>query len=75
MALLYRNGRPYLYKSSREGGRVVCRYQGSGETAVLIAQMEAIESQERESEAERHRDLCRQFDAVDEARGGPVRVD
>ena len=66
MALVYRNGRPYLYKSSREGGRVVCRYQGSGEAAVLIAQIEAIEGQERDEDAERQRDLCRRFDAVDE---------
>ncbi len=65
MALVYRNGRPYRYKSSREGGRVVCRYQGSGETAVLIDQIDAIEREERDSEAERHRDLWRQLDAVD----------
>jgi hypothetical protein len=64
MALVYRNGRPYLYNSSREGGRVVCRYQGSGEAAVLIAQIEAMESRERDDEAEAQREVCRRFDAV-----------
>ena len=51
MALVYRNGRAYSYKTSREGGRVVCRYQGSGEIALLIEQFEALDRFEREAQA------------------------
>src|SRR5512143_2356689 len=50
MALIYRNGRPYLYRPIRRGGRVTSEYVASGESAVLIARMEALERDERDSQ-------------------------
>lgn len=46
MALVYRNGRPYLYRSKRRGGKVTSEYVASGESALLIARMEQIERDE-----------------------------
>lgn len=43
-----RGGRAYFYQSERVGTRVVSRYVGSGETACLLAKLEAIERQKRE---------------------------
>ena len=37
MAIVYRNGRPYLYRSIRRGGRVTSEYVASGVDAMLIA--------------------------------------
>jgi hypothetical protein len=45
MALTYRRGWPYLYKSVRRGGRVTSEYVASGESAALIDRMEAIDRQ------------------------------
>jgi hypothetical protein len=54
MAIVYRNGRPYLYKSVRRGSHVTSEYLGSGEDALLI---DAIEGFDREDkEYERYRD-------------------
>lgn len=50
MALVYRGGRPYLYKSIRRDGRVTSEYVASCESAVLISRMEAIETDERDFE-------------------------
>jgi hypothetical protein len=36
MAIVYRNGRPYCYRSERRGDRVASTYMGSGEDAILI---------------------------------------
>lgn len=36
-----RNGRLYYYQKVREGGKVISRYLGRGELAVLIGQFEA----------------------------------
>ena len=38
MGVVYRNGRPYAYRSKRVGGRVVCEYMGSGKLAALRAE-------------------------------------
>ena len=64
MALVHRNGRAYYYKSSREGGRVVCRYQGAGTNAVLMALLDAGEREDREAEA---RDARAERDALEAA--------
>ena len=40
MALVHRNGRPYLYRSVRRGGRVTSEYMGGGIDAQLIAALE-----------------------------------
>jgi hypothetical protein len=52
MALIYRNGRPYLYRSVRCSGRVTSEYRGSGECAVLIDRLDVIERDR--AEADRH---------------------
>jgi hypothetical protein len=36
MAVVYRNGRPYVYNSVRRDGRVTSEYGGCGELAALI---------------------------------------
>jgi hypothetical protein len=43
-----RGGKQYYYRKEREGGRVRSVYVGRGETARLIAQLEAMRSDERE---------------------------
>ncbi len=40
----------YYYRKERAGGRVRSVYVGSGETASLIAQLDAIHSDEREGQ-------------------------
>jgi len=45
-----RNGRRYYYRKERDGGKVRSVYVGGGETASLIAQLDAIENDEREGE-------------------------
>ncbi len=50
MVLVYRNGRPRLQRSVRRGGRVTTEYVASGESAVLIARMGALERDERDSQ-------------------------
>jgi hypothetical protein len=48
MALVYRNGRPYLYRSIRRDGRVTSEYRGSGEWTIDTAKLEALEREDRE---------------------------
>lgn len=43
-----RGGREYYYRKEREDGRVRSVYVGGGETARMIAQLEAMRSDERE---------------------------
>ena len=50
MALVYRNGRPYLYKSIRRGGRVTSEYRGSGETALIIGMFDVVDTDKREEQ-------------------------
>ncbi len=71
MALVYRNGRPYLYRSVRRGGRVTSEYLGRGIDAQLIAALEADERDwkrfDREqalSEREQVEDLERALDEL-----------
>ena len=52
MALVYRGGRPYLYKSVRRGGRVTSEYVASGESAVLISRLEAAGRQREDDRRE-----------------------
>jgi hypothetical protein len=52
MALVYRNGRIYSYKSVRRNGRVTSEYRGSGELAVLIGALDAEEERDREAKRE-----------------------
>ena len=44
-----RNGRSYYYRKERDGQRVRSVYVGTGETARLLAQFDALLKDERES--------------------------
>jgi hypothetical protein len=50
MAMIYRDGRPYLYKSVRRDGRVTSEYVTSGAAAVLIDRLETIDKDKRDYE-------------------------
>src|SRR5437899_3277795 len=50
MALIYRNGRPYLYRSIRRGEQVTSEYVASGESATFFALLDAGRREEREGE-------------------------
>jgi hypothetical protein len=67
MALIYRNGRPYLYRSVRRGGRVTTEYRASGEVALLIARMETIERDEQDFERWQGREERKRFDDLERA--------
>ena len=50
MALEKRGGNYYYYKKEREGNRVISTYYGKGELAVLIAQMDEFDRQDKHFE-------------------------
>ena len=58
MAMEWRKGRLYYYRSERVGGRVVKRYGGAGRTGELCAAIDAMTARERELEREEARDLA-----------------
>jgi hypothetical protein len=71
MGIVYRNGRPYLYESVWEGGRVTSRYVGRGEDALLINALKTVDRDEQdyqryEQQVERKRliDLERGLDEL-----------
>jgi hypothetical protein len=67
MALIYRNGRPYLYRSVRREGHVTSVYIGCGETALLIAAYEAIERESSDLETMIRQGVWRDLDEIDQA--------
>jgi hypothetical protein len=76
MALVYRDGRPYLYRSFRRNGRVTSEHVASGAAAILIDQIETVDRDERHyqnwhegEERKRFEELERGLDALcEEAR-------
>jgi hypothetical protein len=73
MGLVYRNGRPYLYRSIRRGGRVTSEYLARGEDAFLIHALEkddrdklSFDRQEARSERKQLDDLERALDELAE---------
>ncbi len=64
MGLETRGSRTYLYKKRRIGGRVVSQYVAGGETAQLIATLEAYEREAREMERHAQRAEADQIDAL-----------
>lgn len=50
MAWEERGGKSYYYRKERDGGRVRSIYVGSGETAGLIAQLDAMREREQEGQ-------------------------
>ena len=67
MGLIYRNGRPYLYRSIRRGGRVTTEYLASGEVALLSDALEQIERDERDFERRRGQEERKRFDDLERA--------
>ena len=67
MGLVYRNGRPYLYRSVRRAGRVTSQYTASGVDAFLIAALEENERDERRCELEQIRAERREADDLERA--------
>jgi hypothetical protein len=61
------NGRRYLYRSVRAGGRVRSEYIGKGEVAELIARKEAVERDRREWERYKDREEREEVDRVERA--------
>lgn len=47
MAIVFRGGRAYAYRSIRRNGRVTSEYRGSGDVVALIALLEAEDREER----------------------------
>ena len=50
MAVVYRNGRPYLYESVRRNGRVTSEYKGCGELAFLAGQVDRLVREQEDAE-------------------------
>ena len=67
MALVYRNGRPYLYRSVRRGGRVTSEYMGLGIDAQLIAALETDEQQWERFDREQARNERKEADDLERA--------
>lgn len=67
MGLVYRNGRPYLYRSVRRGGRVTSEYLASGPDALLIGALQADDRDGRRSDRERIRGERKEIDDVERA--------
>src|SRR5262245_58220161 len=67
MGLIYRDGRPYLYRSIRRAGRVTSEYRGSGECALLINALETIERDDRDFDRWRERSERRELDILERA--------
>jgi hypothetical protein len=55
----------YYTRSKKVGGRVVREYVGTGETAALIARLDAIERQERRERKDLSREEKAGLDALD----------
>ena len=67
MALVYRNGRPYLYRSVRRGGRVTSEYVAGGIDAQLIAALEADDRDCKRFDRELARDERKRADDLERA--------
>src|SRR5262249_47848820 len=67
MGLVYRDGRPYLYRSVRRAGRVTSEFVASGIDAWLIAAVEADDRDNRRCDLEEVRAERRELDALERA--------
>jgi len=66
MAWETRNGRGRYYtRSRRSGGQVIRQYIGTGEVAQAIADLDALDREQRREVAEAFRAECVRLDAVD----------
>jgi hypothetical protein len=67
MAVVYRNGRAYLYRSVRRGGRVTSEYMAGGIDAQLIDALEADEREWKRFDREEVRNERKQADDLERA--------
>jgi hypothetical protein len=67
LGLVYRDGRPYLYRSSRRGGRVTSQYVASGIDAQLIAALEADDRDWKQFDRQQARSERKQLDDLERA--------
>src|SRR5215203_616504 len=67
MALVHRNGKAYLYRSVRRGGRVTSEYVAGGRDAVIIASLETIDRDKRDYERWRDRKVRRELAELERA--------
>ena len=67
MGIVYRNGRPYLYRSVRRGGRVTSEFVASGTDALLIAALQEDERDGRRFDLERIRSERKEADDLERA--------
>ena len=65
MGLVIRNGRSYLYRRVRKGGKVTSEYAGSGDFATLAGRLEALEREERRRELAEERNERDRLEAED----------
>src|SRR5262245_54697650 len=55
----------YYTRSKKVNGRVICEYIGAGRVAELVAQMDAIERQQRQAERDAERAERAELEALD----------
>lgn len=67
MAFETRKNGSYYYRKERDGERVRSVYVGSGETAMLIALLDAAEREEQEAERQKERTKRAEIEAHDAA--------
>ena len=67
MGLVYRNGRPYLYRSIRRNGRLTSQYLAGGEDAFLIDRLERMERDERDADLQAKQSERKQYDDLKRA--------
>jgi hypothetical protein len=72
MAIVYRNGRPYLYRSFRRRGRVTSEYLGSGKAAGIMAALEACDRDKRDFARWQEQEDRRELDKLDRSVGEVV---
>jgi len=64
----------YYYRKERSAGRVRSLYVGRGESAVLTAQLDAMQREEREAQRAKERKELRGFDSIDQTIDNLVRL-
>ncbi len=70
MSFENRNRNRYYYRKRRDGNRVISEYVGKGELAFLIAQMDEIERQEKETKAAKQRNNRETLEEIDRELSG-----
>ena len=66
MGLEQRSGRFYFYEKRREGRRVVSRYIGGGELALIATEIHAQDIQKRERQRQKQRKIHNEQKKIDQ---------